>query len=115
VGNLNFYIVPVFHIYNGQCIEKNMRIIKLVHISSGKIKYVMWNSTVFSNLKRFKACLAKEGNYQFIGNKEEFRKMWRKIAYNFTFFEGTEDIYEFMNNICSASESSQVEREGGAL
>lgn len=101
----DFYMEPLLHVYSKDT-QSNKRVIKLNHLYLNSTKYVEWQSSVFANLSKVNERLIDEGPYNFDGNLQQFRKVWKNMSYDFTycrelkvFGQQPEDFFAFTNAI----------------
>jgi hypothetical protein len=79
----DFYMIPLLHVYSKDA-QANKRVIQLNHLFLKKTKYVEWQSSVFANLGKINERLIDEGAFNFDGNLQQFKKIWKNMSYNFT-------------------------------
>jgi DNA primase catalytic core len=101
----DFYMTPLLHVYSKDA-QANKRVIQLNHLFLKKTKYVEWQSSVFANLGKINERLIDEGAYNFDGNLQQFKKIWKSMSYNFTscrelrvFGQQPEEFFAFSNAI----------------
>jgi DNA primase, catalytic core len=101
----DFYMVPLLHVYSKDT-QANKRVIQLNHLFLKKTKYVEWQSSVFANLGKINERLIDEGAFNFDGNLQQFKKIWKTMSYNFTycreirvFGQQPEEFFAFSNAI----------------
>jgi hypothetical protein len=101
----DFYMIPLLHVYSKDS-QANKRVIQLNHLFLKKTKYVEWQSSIFANLGKINERLIDEGAFNFDGNLQQFRKIWKSMSYNFTycrelrvFGQQPEEFFAFSNAI----------------
>jgi DNA primase catalytic core len=101
----DFYMIPLLHVYSKDS-QANKRVIQLNHLFLKKTKYVEWQSSIFANLGKINERLIDEGAFNFDGNLQQFKKIWKNMSYNFTycrelrvFGQQPEEFFAFSNAI----------------